>query len=181
MYSSCHPCHAIAVDFLEQFGVKATASPVTPACASRPSDPQDTAFQIVASDYAPIDIDVLLDGNFPEKWCMLASVNCDSRQAGTLIYYEDSDGFGYSMDISNGKLTFAMRNETYSATEQLCDGNWNQFSVCYDGETLIMSRNCANSIVLGHPSDPGLSTTTGTMTIFTSGSNDFSVSQCIVS
>ena len=179
MYSSCHFCHAIAVDFLEQFGVKATASPATPACASRPSDPQDTAFQILASDYAPIDADVLLDGNFPEKWCMLASVNCDSTQAGTLIYYEDRDGFGYSMDISSGKLTFAMRGRRYSATEQFCDGNWNQFSVCYDGGALIMSRNCRNSILLGLLSDPGLSTINGTVAIFTSGSNDFSVSQCL--
>ena len=161
--------------------MKTTASPATPACASRPSDPQDTAFQIVASDYAPIDADVLLDDNFPEKWCMLASVNCDSTQAGTLIYYEDGNGFGYSMDISSGKLTFAMRGETYSASEQLCDGNWNQLSVCYDGGTLIMSRNCLNSIILGHPSHPELSTINGTVTIFTSGSNDFSVSQCIVS
>ena len=181
MYSSYNPCHAIAVDFLEQFGVKVTASLATPACASRPSDPQDTAFQIVASDYVPINADVLLGDDFPGKWCMLASVNCNSTQAGTLIYYKDYDGFGYSMDISSGKLTFAMRNETYSASEQLCDGNWNQFSVCYDGGTLIMSRNCVNNIILGLPSNPDLSAINGTLTIFTNGSNDFSVSQCIVS
>ena len=181
MYSSCHACRAIAVDFLEQFGVKTTASPATPACASRPSDPQDTAFQIAASDYGSIDGDILLGDTFPSAWCMLASVNCGSSQAGTLMYYEDGEGFGYSMDISDGQLTFSMRDETFPVSQEFCDGNWNQFSVCYDGGSLVWSRNCVDAEVLGHPSDPGLSTTTGTLTIFTNGSNEYSVSQYTIS
>ena len=167
------------VDFLTEFGVRTTAQTATPACdGNRPQPPQDTAFQISASDYTSIDGDILLGDDFPEQWCMLSSVNCNPSQAGTLMYYEDGSGFGYSMDISGGQLTFLMRDGVYTAPGQLCDNSWNQFSVCYDGGTLVMTKDCANAVVMGRPSDPGLSTVTGTLTIFNNGSSstDYSVS-----
>lgn len=172
-------CPPAAVDYLEQFGVRTTAQPATPACdGNRPQDPQDTAYQISASDYSGIDGDILLGDSFPSDWCMLSTVNCNPSQAGTLMYYEDGNGFGYSMDVSDGQLTFAMRDGVYTAPGELCDNNWNQFSVCYDGGTLVMTKDCGSAVVMGRPSDPGLSTTTGTLNIFTntSSSNEFSVS-----
>ena len=162
------------------FGVRTNAPPATPACPTRPpGSPPDSAFQITASDYSSIDGDILLGDTFPSEWCMLAAVNCDPSQAGTLMYYEDGDGFGYSMDISNGQLAFGMRGTTYSASGELCDNNWNQFSVCYNGGALVMSRDCGTAQVLGRPSSPDLSTTTGSLTIFSnsSGGNAFSVSE----
>ena len=161
--------------------MRTSATAATPACTNRPQPPQDTAFQISASDYGPIDGDVLLGNSYPSEWCQLASVNCDPSQAGILMYYEDGNGFGYSMDISDGRLTFNMRGGTYSEAEQLCDNTWNQFSVCYNGGQLVMTTDCTNPKLLGRPSDPGLSTTTGTLTIFTNGttSSEFSVSQTI--
>lgn len=153
------------------------ASSATPACPTRPpGSPADAAYQITASDYSDIDGDILLGDDFPDEWCMLAAVNCDPSEAGTLMYYEDGTGFGYSMDISDGRITFGLRGETFSLTEQLCDNTWNQFSVCYDGGALVTTKDCTNARLMGRPSDPGLSTTTGSLTIFTNGSNDYSVS-----
>ena len=168
------------VDYLSAFGVRTNAPAATPACPTRPpGSPEDTAFQITASDYGPIDGDILLGDDFPSEWCMLGAVNCDSSQAGTLMYYEDGDGFGYSMDISGGQLTFGMRGSSYSTSADLCDNNWNQFSVCYDGGALIMTQDCANAVLLGRPSDPKLSTTSGSLNIFSNstGGSAFSVSQ----
>lgn len=169
-----------SVDYLSDFGVRTTASAATPACPNRPpGSPPDTAYQIDAGDYSSIDGDVLLGDTFPSEWCMLSAVNCDPTEAGTLLYYEDATGFGYSMDVSGGQLTFAMRDETFPASGQLCDNTWNQFSVCYDGGTLIMTTDCGDAVVMGRPSDPSLSTTTGTLTIFTNGSSatEYSVSE----
>ena len=166
-----------AVDFLEQFGVRTTATSVSGACTNRPDPPQDEAYQISASDYSSIDGDILLGNSFPSAWCMLATVNCNPSDAGTLMYYEDGDGFGYSMDISGGQLTFNMRDGVYSGGEQLCNNTWNQFSVCYDGGVLVMTKDCANPVVIGRPSSPDLSTLTGTLTIFRGGNtSQFSVS-----
>ena len=162
------------------FGVRTNAPSATPACPTRPpGSTPDTAFQITASDYGSIDGDILLGDDFPSNWCMLSSVNCDPSQAGTLMYYEDGDGFGYSMDISNGQLTFGMRGGSYSSPGQLCDNSWNQFSVCYDGGSLVMTTDCGTPQLLGRPSNPELSTTTGSLTIFSnsSGGSAFSVSQ----
>lgn len=169
----------ISVDFLSMFGVRTNAPAATPACPTRPPDtPADTAFQITASDYSSIDGDILLGDDYPSNWCMLASVNCDPSQAGTLMYYEDGDGFGYSMDISSGELTFRMRGQTYSVSQQLCDNSWNQFSVCYDGGSLVTSTDCQSLTLMGSPSNPKLSTTSGSLTIFSNGSSGsaFSVS-----
>jgi len=160
--------------------VRTSATSATPACTNRPEPPQDTAFQITASDYTAIDGDVLLGNSFPSEWCMLAAVNCDPSQAGTLLYYTDDEGFGYSMDISNGRLTFNMRDESFSEAEQLCDNTWNQFSVCYNGGQLVMTTDCTNPKLLGRPSDPGLATVGGSLNIFTNTSgSEYSVSETL--
>ena len=156
-----------------------TAPSATPACPTRPpGSPPDAAYQITASDYSAIDGDVLLGDDFPSEWCMLAAVNCASSEGGTLMYYEDSNGLGYRMDISDGRITFDMRSATYSLSEQLCDNSWNQFSVCFDGGALVYTKDCTNARLMGRPADPELSTTTGSLTIFTNGSSsdEFSVS-----
>lgn len=150
------------------------ASSATSSCPIRPTD---VAYQITASDYSDIDGDILLGNYFPKEWCLLAAVNCDPSEAGTLLYYEDNSGFGFSMDISGSQLTFRMRQATFSNSLQLCDNKWNQFSICYGNGALVMTKDCANAQLLGRPSDPMLSTITGGLTIFTNGSNDFSVSQ----
>lgn len=167
----------IAVDYLEQFGVRASAPAAPPACDSRPEGLQDTAFQIDASSYGAIDGVSLLGDNFPSQWCMLASVNCDPSQAGMLMYYEDDKGFGFSMGVSpDGEVRFNLRGHTFSRTEQFCDNTWKQFSVCYDGGTLVLVKNCTEAETLGRPTDPGLETTNGFLTIFANGSGDMDYS-----
>ena len=177
----------LSVNFLTAFDVDSISPAAIPACGPDtvprpPGSRPDTAFQITASDYSPTDGDVLLGDDFPSQWCMLASVNCDPSQAGTLLYYEDGDGFGFGMDISNGQCTFDLRSESFSTSVQLCDNTWNQFSVCYNGGSLAFSQDCVNPRLLGRPADPQLSTTTGTLTIFrnSSGGNDYDVSLQII-
>ena len=160
--------------------MRADAPQVAPACASRPQDPQDTAYGITASDYDSIAGADLLGNSFPTSWCMLATVRCNASQAGHLLYYEDDEGFGFSMDISGGQLSFNLRDGNFSEAIQLCDNTWNQFSVCYNGGTLIMTTDCTDAVVLGRPSDPSLSTTDGELTIFSRGTSDYSVSQLLV-
>ena len=173
----------LSVDFLSTFGVRTDAPSATPACdpltnPRPPGSPPDTAFQISGSTYDPIDGDVLLGETFPSQWCMLASVNCIPSQAGTLMAYEDGDGLGFAMDISNGQFEFDLRGSPFSTSVQLCDDTWNQFSVCYNGGSLVFSQDCGDLQLIGQPADPELSTTTGSLTIFRNSSlgNEYEVS-----
>ena len=150
--------------------MRTTAHPATTACDGYRSRDMDTAYQISPSDYSAIDGDILLGDSFPVEWCLLASINCNPLEAGTLLYYEDHKGLGFRMSVLYGRLTFDMRNETFSRPLQLCDNRWNQFSICYDGEMLTMSKDCTNIHILGQPSDPRFCTHTGTLHIFTNGS-----------
>ena len=165
------------VDFLHEFGVRTTTQPATSACDGYRASDMDVAYQISPTDYSTIDGDILLGDSFPVVWCLLASINCSPSEAGTLLYYKDYKGLGFRMSVLYGQLTFDMRNKTFSRPLQLCDNRWNQFSVCYDGETLTMSKDCTNIHILGQPSDPRFSTHTGELTLFINGSRteEFSV------
>ena len=177
---SYHYNHTITVDFLTEYGVRADAPQVIPACPSRPQGPQDIAYSITASDYDSIAGADLLGNSFPSSWCILATVKCNVSQAGHLLYYEDDKGFGFSMDISGGRLSFNLRDGNFSEAKQLCDNAWNQFSVCYNGGTLVMTTDCTDAVILGRSGDPSLSTSDGELTIFTHGTSDYSVSQLLV-
>ena len=130
----------------------------------------DAAYHISPSDYYAIDGDILLGDSFPVEWCLLASINCNPSEAGTLLYYKGNKGLGFRMSVIHARLTLEIRNETFSRPLQLCDNRWNQFSICYDGETLTMSKDCTNIRILGQPSDPRLRTHMGRLTLFTNGS-----------
>lgn len=161
------------VDFLDVYEVRTLATAATPAC----SRPGEEAF-VADNSYNAIDGDVLLGDNFPSEWCMLASVNCDDTQAGQLLNYEDSEGYGFGLSVNADSVTFGMRDESWTQSDvDVCTGSWNQFSVCYDGGQLVLHSDCTDSVLLARPTDPGLGTVGGSLMIFanSSGDNEYTV------
>jgi len=161
---------------LDVFTVKASAPTVTGACDPRVGGTTDEAYTASAS-YGAIDGDVLLGDSFPSEWCLLASVNCDDAEAGQLLYYED-DRYGFGLSLNEDSVTFDMRDQSYTQDVDYCNGNWNQFSVCYDGGQLILTTDCDAAVALALPTDPGFETIGGSLTIFNNGSgeNEYTVS-----
>ena len=166
----CHHVDYNIVDFLDVYNVRTTASSATPACPTRPGGPADEAF-VASNSYGAIDGDVLLGNAFPSEWCMLASVNCGNNQAGQLLYYEDNN-FGFGLRLNEDSVTFDMRDASWTESVDYCTDSWNQLSVCYDGGQLVLHTDCVNSVAFGRPSDPGLQTVGGSLTIFANGTGD---------